>query len=60
MSLLSGGTGSDAANCAAGLLATSLGATHVTETNSGHFIENENPALVIEQICAVITPAGEC
>ena len=45
---------------AATLLATSLSAAHITETNSGHFIENENPALVIDQICTVITPTGDC
>lgn len=42
---------------AAALLADSLGATHVTRTNSGHFIENENPALVNEQISAVVEGA---
>lgn len=45
---------------AGSLLATSLGAAHVTNTDSGHFIENENPALVIEQICAVVTSAVDC
>lgn len=38
-------------------LADALGAAHVTETASGHFIENQNAALVVEQICSVITPA---
>jgi pimeloyl-ACP methyl ester carboxylesterase len=42
------------------LLAASLGATHITETNSGHFVANESPALVVEQICSMITPAREC
>ena len=42
------------------LLAASLGAQHVTRTNSGHFVANESPALVIEQICAVAAPAGGC
>ena len=34
-------------------LAESLGATHVTQTDSGHFIGNEHPELVLEQIRAV-------
>ena len=42
------------------LLAASLGATHVTTTNSGHFVANVSPALVIEQICAVVAPADGC
>ncbi len=42
------------------LLAASLGATHVTQTHSGHFVENENPALVLEQICSVAGPAQGC
>ena len=33
-------------------LADSLGATHVTQTDSGHFIGNEHPELVLEQIRA--------
>jgi hypothetical protein len=41
---------------AAALLSTELHATHITQTNSDHFIENENPALVIEQVCSAITP----
>ena len=45
---------------AAALLSTALNATHITQTNSGHFIENENPELVINQICAVTAPAGGC
>lgn len=39
---------------AAALLATSLGATHITETNSGHFVGNENPALVVDQVCSMV------
>ena len=39
---------------AAALLAESLGATHVTETGSGHFVGNEHPELVMEQIRAAI------
>jgi len=35
-------------------LADSLGATHVTQTDSGHFIGNEHPELVLEQIRAAI------
>jgi len=42
------------------LLAASLGATHVTQTDSGHFVANVSPALVVEQICAAIAPAGGC
>jgi pimeloyl-ACP methyl ester carboxylesterase len=33
-------------------LAESLGATHVTQTDSGHFIGNEHPELVLEQVRA--------
>ncbi|MGR0220077.1 alpha/beta fold hydrolase [Agromyces sp. ZXT2-6] len=42
------------------LLAASLGARHLTETSSGHFVGNESPALVIEQICTVVAPPGGC
>lgn len=42
------------------LLAASLGAPHVTRTSSGHFVANESPALVIEQICAAVAPIGGC
>jgi pimeloyl-ACP methyl ester carboxylesterase len=42
------------------ILATSLNATHITQTNSGHNIFIENAALVNEQICAVIRPAKDC
>ncbi|HEU0182622.1 MAG TPA: alpha/beta hydrolase [Agromyces mariniharenae] len=35
-------------------LAASLGATHVTQTDSGHFIGNEHPELVLEQIRAAM------
>jgi pimeloyl-ACP methyl ester carboxylesterase len=42
------------------MLATSLNATHLTQTNSGHNIYIENPLLVNEQICAVVRPAKEC
>ncbi|KAF0964974.1 alpha/beta fold hydrolase [Rhodococcus sp. T7] len=45
---------------AAALLSTALDATHITQTGSGHFIENENPALVVEQVCSVIAPATSC
>jgi hypothetical protein len=38
-------------------LTDALDAAHVTETASGHFIENQNAALVVGQICLVITPA---
>jgi pimeloyl-ACP methyl ester carboxylesterase len=40
---------------AGNLLASYLGATHVTETHSDHFIENENPAAVVAAIRAVAT-----
>jgi pimeloyl-ACP methyl ester carboxylesterase len=33
-------------------LAAELGATHVTQTESGHFVGNEHPELVLEQIRA--------
>lgn len=39
---------------AASLLAASFGAPHVTETGSAHFVANENPALVVDQICAMV------
>lgn len=42
------------------LLAASLGATHVTQTNSAHDIYLENAPLVNQQICAVIGPATGC
>jgi len=35
------------------LLSSYLGATHITETRSDHFIENENPAAVVDAIHAV-------
>jgi hypothetical protein len=41
-------------------LADALDATHVTKTASGHFIENQNAALVVDQICSVISPANAC
>lgn len=41
-------------------LSASLGAAHVTETTSGHFIENANAALVVTQICALLTPPRTC
>ena len=42
------------------LLASSLGATHITRTDSAHDIYLENPSLVNEQICAVLGPATGC
>ncbi len=45
---------------AGALLATALGAPHITQTDSGHFIENENPALVVEQICPMVAPERGC
>lgn len=41
-------------------LAASLGAAHITQTHSGHFVENENSALVLEQICSVVRPPSGC
>ncbi len=41
-------------------LAASLGATHITRTNSAHGIYQENAPLVNEQICAVVAPAAGC
>lgn len=45
---------------AAAKLSAYLGATHITATNSDHFIENESPALVIGQICAVARAPRAC
>ena len=42
------------------LLARSLGATHVTKTNSGHDIYIDNAPLVNRQICAVTGRATGC
>ncbi|MFN8040907.1 MAG: alpha/beta hydrolase [Acidimicrobiales bacterium] len=42
------------------MLASSLGATHITETDSAHDIYLENPALVNEQICAVLGRPPTC
>ncbi len=39
---------------AATLLSDSLGATHITETNSGHFVGIENPTLVVDHICEMV------
>ena len=39
---------------AGSLLAASFGAPHLTETASGHFVGNENPALVVGQICSMV------
>lgn len=41
-------------------LSVALDATHVTQTASGHFIENENAGLVVRQICSVMTPPRVC
>jgi pimeloyl-ACP methyl ester carboxylesterase len=41
-------------------LAASLGATHITDTNSAHDIYQENAPLVNQEICAVIGPATGC
>lgn len=42
------------------LLSTSLHASHITETHSGHAIHVENPAIVVDQICAVTTSGSAC
>lgn len=42
------------------LLASSLGATHITRTNSAHDIYIDNAALVNHQICAVIGHGPDC
>jgi pimeloyl-ACP methyl ester carboxylesterase len=41
-------------------LAASLHATHVTRTDSGHFIQLENAPLVVQQVCAVLATTGPC
>lgn len=51
---------SDALRESQRLLAASLGATHITETNSAHDIYLENPALVNQQICTVLGRAPTC
>ena len=51
---------SDALRESQRLLAASLGATHITETNSAHDIYLENPALVNQQICTVLGRPGGC
>jgi pimeloyl-ACP methyl ester carboxylesterase len=40
------------------LLAASFGATHITATNSGHFVANASPALVVEQIRSMTSRLG--
>ena len=45
---------------AATRLSSFLGATHITQTDSDHFIENENPAVVVDQVCAVVAPIQGC
>jgi pimeloyl-ACP methyl ester carboxylesterase len=39
------------------LLARSTGGKQITKTKSGHFVQSENPALVIAQTKAVLTAA---
>ena len=39
------------------LLAQSLGGKQITNTHSGHFIQTENPALVIAQTKAMLVAA---
>jgi hypothetical protein len=39
------------------LLAAHLDAKHITHTNSGHFIQGENPKLVIDSVCEVVRTA---
>jgi pimeloyl-ACP methyl ester carboxylesterase len=38
-------------------LARLLGARHITDTNSGHFIQGEQPQLVIEAIREIVDAA---
>jgi hypothetical protein len=38
-------------------LATLLDAEHITHTNSGHFIQGENPGLVIDSVREVVGAA---
>ena len=40
---------------AAEQLAASFDAPHLTQTGSGHFVGNENPTLVVDQICAMVS-----
>jgi pimeloyl-ACP methyl ester carboxylesterase len=40
-------------------LATLLGAEHITHTNSGHFIQGENPDLVIDSVREVVGAARQ-
>jgi pimeloyl-ACP methyl ester carboxylesterase len=37
------------------LLAKNLGGTQITDTHSGHFIQSQNPGLVIQQTSALLT-----
>ena len=39
------------------LLAAHLDAGHITHTNSGHFIQGENPELVIASVREVVAAA---
>jgi pimeloyl-ACP methyl ester carboxylesterase len=41
------------------LLAAHLDAEHITDTNSGHFIQGENPKLVIDSVREVVGAARE-
>jgi hypothetical protein len=41
------------------LLASHLDAEHITDTNSGHFIQGENPKLVISAVREVVGGAGK-
>jgi pimeloyl-ACP methyl ester carboxylesterase len=38
-------------------LPASLGARHITDTNSGHFIQGEQPQLVVEAIREIVDAA---
>lgn len=42
------------------LKSAELHATHITKTNSGNFIENENATLVVQQLCSMVGPDGGC
>jgi pimeloyl-ACP methyl ester carboxylesterase len=41
-------------------LATSLNAPHITDTSSGHDVYIENPGVVNQQICSILTPGAAC
>jgi hypothetical protein len=42
------------------MLASSLNATHIPSTGTGHSVYIENAPLVNEQICAVVGSGHDC